>query len=140
MPFENSCHLINLCVSYRLNPFNYLMGSLLVFNVWNDKVTCKEREFAHFDTPGNVTCGEYLSDYLQTGTGQLANLVNPDDRGGCRVCEYNTGADYLYTLNLKHQYDGWKDAAIVVIFTISSYALVYALMKLRTKQSKKAQG
>nr|KAK5440522.1 hypothetical protein LTR18_007811 [Exophiala xenobiotica] len=125
---------------YWLNPFNYLMGSLLVFNVWNDKVACKEREFARFDTPGNVTCGEYLSDYLQTGPGQLANLVNPDDRSGCRVCEYQTGADYLYTLNLKHQYDGWRDAAIVVIFTISSYALVYALMKLRTKQSKKAQG
>ncbi|EHY55704.1 hypothetical protein HRR83_007920 [Exophiala dermatitidis] len=123
---------------YWLNPFNYLMGSLLVFDVWDTDVKCKEREFARFDTPGNMTCREYLGDYLSSPRGLLANLVNPDDTGGCRVCEFKTGADYLYTLNLKHKYDGWRDAAIVVIFVFSSYALVYLLMKLRTKQSKKA--
>jgi ABC-type multidrug transport system permease subunit/ABC-type multidrug transport system ATPase subunit len=124
---------------YWLNPFNYLMGSILVFTVWDDEVKCKESELAIFDPP-NGTCREYLSAYLEPGgAGQLANLLNPDARAGCQVCEYHTGADYLQTLNLKHQYDGWRDAAIVVIFALSSYALVYALMKLRTKQSKKAQ-
>jgi len=125
---------------YWLNPFNYLMGALLVFNLWDSDISCKEREFALFDTPGNVTCREYLSDYLNSERGMLANLTNPDDRANCKVCEYRTGADYLYTVNLKSEYDGWRDAAIVVIFAISSYALVYLLMKLRTKQSKKAEG
>ncbi|KAK6379538.1 hypothetical protein LTS17_006456 [Exophiala oligosperma] len=125
---------------YWMDPFNYLMGSMLSFVLWDEDITCKEREFARFDTPNNVTCREYLAEYLQTTQGQLANLVNPEDTSGCRVCEYNTGADYLYTLNLKHEYVAWRDAAIVVIFVLSSYALVYALMKLRTKQSKKAQG
>ncbi|KIW91600.1 uncharacterized protein Z519_07567 [Cladophialophora bantiana CBS 173.52] len=123
---------------YWLNPFNYLMGGLLVFNVWDTRVSCTGKEFAVFDTPGNATCGEYLSDYLTSPAGMLANLTNPEDRDNCRVCEYRTGADYLYTINLKHEYDGWRDAAIVVLFAISSYALVYLCLKLRTKQSKKA--
>ncbi|KAF7587376.1 hypothetical protein BBP40_007342 [Aspergillus hancockii] len=123
---------------YYLNPFNYLMGSMLVFDLWDSPVNCADREFAIFDTPNGTTCADYLSSYLQ-GMGKGANLVNPDATSGCRVCQYTTANDYLYTVNLKEYYYGWRDAAIVVIFALSSYALVYALMKLRTKTSKKAE-
>jgi ATP-binding cassette subfamily G (WHITE) protein 2 (SNQ2) len=123
---------------YYLNPFNYLMGSILTFTIYDAEVKCSSEEFALFDTPNNQTCAEYLADYL-VGEGVSTNLVNPDATSGCRVCQYTTGADYLATLNLAHYYDGWRDAAIVVIFAISSYAMVYLLMKLRTKASKKAE-
>ncbi|KAF7554149.1 hypothetical protein G7Z17_g3127 [Cylindrodendrum hubeiense] len=124
---------------YWLNPFNYLMGSLLVFNIWGAEVNCSEREFARFDPPSNMTCGDYLADYLESGLGAVSNLVNPEASSQCMVCSYTKGEDYLRTLNLKEYYYGWRDAAIVVIFAFSSYALVYALMKLRTKTSKKAE-
>ncbi|KAF4271828.1 hypothetical protein CNMCM8812_000266 [Aspergillus fumigatus] len=123
---------------YWLNPFNYLMGSMLVFSVFDTDVKCKEGEFAVFDTPNGTTCADYLSTYLQ-GVGSRANLVNPEATSGCRVCQYRYGSDYLYTINLKDYYYGWRDTAIVCIFVLSSYALVYALMKLRTKASKKAE-
>ncbi|EGY21389.1 brefeldin A resistance protein [Verticillium dahliae VdLs.17] len=123
---------------YWLNPFNYLMGSMLVFDVWGTDVTCRDHEFALFDTPNGTTCGDYLADYLQ-GMGSAANLVNPEATSACRICQYSDGSDYLRTLNLMEYYYGWRDAAIVVIFAISSYALVYLLMKLRTKASKKAE-
>ncbi|KAJ4312438.1 hypothetical protein N0V84_009930 [Fusarium piperis] len=123
---------------YWLNPFNYLMGSMLVFDIWGSDVQCSDREFARFDPPNGTTCGEYLEDYLE-GLGTISNLVNPDATSECKVCSYTKGEDYLRTLNLREYYYGWRDAAIVVIFTISSYALVYALMKLRTKTSKKAE-
>jgi ABC-type multidrug transport system permease subunit len=55
------------------------------------------------------------------------------------VCQYKTGSDYLRTVNLNEYYYGWRDAAIVVIYVISSYALVFLLMKLRTKKSKKVE-
>ena len=58
---------------------------------------------------------------------------------GCKVCQYRRGSDYLYTVNLNDYYYGWRDAAICVLFALSSYGLVYALMKLRTKASKKAE-
>ncbi|KAK1485692.1 ABC-2 type transporter [Colletotrichum cuscutae] len=123
---------------YWLNPFNYLMGSMLVFDIWGTKVDCKRKEFALFDPVNGTTCAEYLADYMQ-GMGSSSNLINPEATSGCRVCQYRDGSDYLRTINLMEYYYGWRDAAIVVIFAISSYALVYLLMKLRTKTSKKAE-
>lgn len=123
---------------YYLNPFNYLIGSLLVFDVWGSEVNCAESEFAIFDPPNGTTCGEYVAEYMQ-GVGSGSNLINPNATSGCRVCEYRSGSDYLATVNLLDYYYGWRDAGIVVIFAISSYALVYVLMKLRTKASKKAE-
>lgn len=114
------------------------MGSMLVFDVWGTAVTCSEKEFAVFDPPANSTCGEYLADYM-LGAGAASNLVNPDATAGCKVCEYSNGSDWLRTLNLQSYSYGWRDAGIMVLFAFSSYALVYALMKLRTKASKKAE-
>ena len=123
---------------YYLNPFNYLMGSILTFTVFDRPVECASHEFAVFDPPNGQSCAQYLADYLM-GEGARANLVNPTDLTACRVCEYTRGSDYLYTINLLQYYDGWRDAGIVVLFAISSYGMVYLLMRLRTKSSKKAQ-
>ncbi|GLB11200.1 hypothetical protein AtubIFM57258_007620 [Aspergillus tubingensis] len=123
---------------YYLDPFNYLMGSLLVFTTFDTPVRCKESEFAIFDPPNGSTCAQYLQDYMM-GAGARMNLINPDATADCHVCEYSRGSDYLYTINLKDYYYGWRDAAIVALFAISSYALVYVLMKLRTKASKQAE-
>lgn len=123
---------------YYIDPFNYFTGSLLVFSTFDVEVSCTSREFALFDTPNNQTCAEYLAAFL-AGPGSRTNLINPDATAGCKVCQYRRGGDYLATLGLTEYDDGWRDAAIVVIFAISSYVMVYALMKLRTKASKKAE-
>lgn len=123
---------------YYLNPFNYLMGGMMVFSIWDVEVKCKGGEFAVFDPPAGSTCIAYLGDFMQT-IGSRMNLVNPDATEGCRVCEYRHGKDYLLTLNLKEYYYGWRDVGICAIFAVSSYALVYLLMNLRNKASKKAQ-
>jgi ATP-binding cassette subfamily G (WHITE) protein 2 (SNQ2) len=123
---------------YYVNPFNYLMGSLLTFSVFDAKVQCTEQEFAIFDPPSGQTCATYLAEYL-AGIGSRTNLVNPEATAACKVCEFGRGSDYLYTLNIKDYYYGWRDAALVVVFAIISYAMVYLLMKLRTKASKKAE-
>jgi ATP-binding cassette subfamily G (WHITE) protein 2 (SNQ2) len=123
---------------YYLNPFNYLIGSLLVFTTWDITVTCKTSELAIFNPPSTQTCAEYLTPYLQ-GMGARTNLLNPDAMSGCEVCQYRTGADYLATLNLERKGDGWRDAGIVVAFVVSGYGLVFLLMKLRTKKSKRAE-
>ncbi|KAJ8112457.1 hypothetical protein OPT61_g5176 [Boeremia exigua] len=65
---------------YYLDPFNYLMSSLLVFTSWSSTVTCKPTELAVFDPPSNQTCGEYLSSYQQ-GMGVETNLLNPASTG-----------------------------------------------------------
>ncbi|PYH97605.1 hypothetical protein BO71DRAFT_466441 [Aspergillus ellipticus CBS 707.79] len=123
---------------YYMDPFNYLMGSLLVFTTWDSPVHCRESEFAIFNPPNGTTCQKYLANYLET-TGVFMTLANPDATSECRVCEYSQGSDYLKSINLLEYYYGWRDAGIVALFAISSYALVYGLMKLRTKASKQAE-
>lgn len=122
---------------YYLNPFNYVLGGMLTFGIWNAKVTCSSDEFAYFDPP-NGTCKDYLSDFI-AGAGSAINLINPEATSQCQVCEYSRGSDYLKTLNINHYYYGWRDAGICVIFALSGYALVFVMMKLRTKASKKAE-
>ncbi|KAE8423502.1 ABC-2 type transporter-domain-containing protein [Aspergillus pseudocaelatus] len=122
---------------YYLNPFNYVVGGMLTFGIWDARVTCNEDEFAVFD-PLNGTCGEYLATFM-AGNGQRINLTNPDATSQCKVCEFRTGSDFLATLNINHYYVGWRNGAITVLYAISGYALVYGLMKLRTKASKKAE-
>jgi len=123
---------------YWLDVFNYLMGSMLTFILFDKEVNCTRQELAIFDPPAGQTCAAYLSSYQQ-GMGSRTNLLNPAATAGCEVCQYTRGSDYLYTLNLLDYYYGWRDAAICVIFAFSSYALVYVLMKLRTKASRKAE-
>lgn len=123
---------------YYLNPFTYMTGSMLVFDLWGTEVSCTAKEFAVFDPPNGTTCGQYLEAYMQ-GYGSGTRLVNPDATSSCQVCQYRDASDYLKTINIKSYSYGWRDAGIVVLFAFSSYTLVYMLMKLRTKQSKKAE-
>ncbi|KKK25949.1 ABC drug exporter AtrF [Aspergillus rambellii] len=122
---------------YYLNPFNYVVSGMLTFGIWGADVTCNEDEYAVFD-PLNGTCQDYLSQYMN-GRGWRVNLINPDATSNCRVCEFKSGSEFLSTLDINHYYYGWRNGGIVVIFAISGYALVFILMKLRTKASKKAE-
>ncbi|KAL5046754.1 hypothetical protein BDW71DRAFT_214521 [Aspergillus fruticulosus] len=123
---------------YYIDPFNYLMSSLLVFTTWDKPVHCRPEELAVFDPAPNQTCGEYLDIYLHS-MGAGANLLNPGDTSDCQVCQYTQGGDYLRTLNLAEEYFGWRNAGIVVAFVIGIYGLVFLMMNLRTKATKKAE-
>ncbi|KAJ4220323.1 hypothetical protein NW757_014522 [Fusarium falciforme] len=123
---------------YYLDPFNYVVSSLLVFTTWDKTVNCKRDELSIFDPPANQTCGDYLSAYKQ-GMGVGTNLLNPGATAACEVCQYAQGSDYLRGLNLAEKYYGWRNAGIVVVFAIGLYGLVYLMMKLRTKATKKAE-
>ncbi|QKX55112.1 uncharacterized protein TRUGW13939_02204 [Talaromyces rugulosus] len=123
---------------YYIDPFNYLMSSILVFTTWEKHVNCNPAELAVFDPPPNQTCGEYLDIYSRD-LGAGTNLLNPDDITGCQVCQYTQGGDYLRTLNLAEEYYGWRNAGIVVVFVVGIYGLVFLMMKFRTKASKKAE-
>lgn len=123
---------------YYIDPYNYLMSSLLMFTTWDKPVRCRPEELSIFDPPANQTCSEYLAAYQQ-GMGAGTNLLNPDATNRCEVCQYASGADFLRTLNLKAESYGWRNAGIVVAFVAGCYAMVYLMMKLRTKATKKAE-
>ena len=116
------------------------MSSLMVFTTWDKAVTCKSSELALFDPPSGQTCDQYLAAYTSpSGLGAGTNLLNPQDPAACQVCQYTTGADYLRTLSLTDKSYGWRNAGILVLFVVGIYGLVFLMMKLRTKQTKKAE-
>ncbi|WYZ41108.1 hypothetical protein EsH8_V_000003 [Colletotrichum jinshuiense] len=74
---------------YYIDPFNYLMSSLLIFTTWDKSVDCSDGELAVVNPAPNQTCGAYLSDY-QLGMGRGTNLLNPDAMADCRVIRPRT--------------------------------------------------
>lgn len=114
------------------------MSSLLVFTTWDKPVNCRPEELSIFDPPANQTCGEYLAAYQQ-GMGAGTTVLNSDAMSRCEVCQYASGAEFLRTLNLENESYGWRNAGIVVAFVVGCYAMVYLMMKLRTKATKKAE-
>ncbi|KAI9733554.1 MAG: hypothetical protein M1834_003155 [Cirrosporium novae-zelandiae] len=123
---------------YWINPFNYLMGGLLTGPVWDKTVKCTTSELARFVPPINQTCGEYLTAFLSTSSGYIVDpsVTAPSQ---CEFCKYSKGSDYLKTLNITKKSSGWRDIGITAIFCVSSYALVFVLMKLRSKKTKSAK-
>ncbi|KAI0517535.1 putative ABC multidrug transporter [Xylaria bambusicola] len=120
---------------YYLNPFTYLVGGLLVPVVWDTEVVCKAGELTTIPLPPDTTCGEYMSDFLSQNAGYITDAGNTTT---CSYCPYSTGADFLRTLNFEERYYGWRDVGITALFCISSYALVFLMMRLRTKATKTA--
>ncbi|KAF2971491.1 hypothetical protein GQX73_g2127 [Xylaria multiplex] len=120
---------------YYLNPFNYLVGGLLVPVAWDTEVQCKASELTSVPLPPDTTCGEYMAEFLSQYSGYVTNEASTTV---CSYCPYSTGADYLRTLNFNERYYGWRDVGITALFCISSYALVFLMMRLRTKATKTA--
>ncbi|KAL2826319.1 ABC-2 type transporter-domain-containing protein [Aspergillus cavernicola] len=121
---------------YYLDPFTYLVGGLLTDVLWDIEVQCKDSEFLQFSAPSGQTCGQYMADFLAEQPGYL---LDANSTTTCSFCQYSTGADYARTFNLQEKYYGWRDTAITALFCITSYAMVFVMMKLRSKKTKEAR-
>ncbi|EXF83814.1 multidrug resistance protein CDR1 [Colletotrichum fioriniae PJ7] len=120
---------------YWLDPFTYLIQGMLEPVVWDIEVHCKSNELTHIPLPGNSTCGEYLAEFL---TSEPGYVVDPENSTMCAYCPYSTGSDYMRTMNINNSSYGWRGVGITALFCVSSYALVFLMMKLRTKTTKTA--
>ncbi|KAL4875271.1 ABC-2 type transporter-domain-containing protein [Aspergillus karnatakaensis] len=121
---------------YYLDPFTYLVGGLLTPVLWNVKVECSPSEYLQFIAPSGQTCGEYMADFLSVNAGYLRDA---NSTGTCDFCQYESGKDYARTFNLREEYFGWRDTGITALFCITSYLLVFGMMKLRSKKTKEAR-
>jgi ATP-binding cassette subfamily G (WHITE) protein 2 (SNQ2) len=118
---------------YWLDPFTYLVGGLLTQLLWDVKIECSSSELTRIPIPSATTCGEYMATFLSENAGYV---VDPNNTTSCKYCPYQTGADYARTLNLNERYYAWRDVGITLVFCISSYGMVFGMMKLRTKATK----
>jgi ABC-type multidrug transport system permease subunit len=120
---------------YYLDPFTYLVGGLLGEVLWDVEVRCDPSELVRFTAPVGQTCGEYMAAFLAEKPGYLVD----GNATACEFCQFSTGADYARTFNLKERYYSWRDTGITALFCISSYAMVFLMMKLRSKKTKSAR-
>ncbi|GKZ38311.1 hypothetical protein AbraIFM66950_010441 [Aspergillus brasiliensis] len=114
---------------YYLTPFTYWIGGVLTSVLRGMPVHCDASELTIFESPTNMTCGEYADPWItQKGVGYLSN---PDDYGHCGYCKYTYGDDYLSEIGLDSS-KIWPYFGIFTAFVITNYLMVYALVYLRS--------
>ncbi|GAB1207727.1 hypothetical protein APSETT445_006457 [Aspergillus pseudonomiae] len=76
---------------YYATPFTYWIGGILTAVLRGMPVICDSSELTIFESPPNMTCGEYAGPWLaEHGVGYLSN---PDDTSKCGYCKYSYGDD-----------------------------------------------
>ncbi|RDW64304.1 putative ABC multidrug transporter [Aspergillus mulundensis] len=114
---------------YYTTPFTYWIGGVLTSVLRGVPVICDESELTVFQSPLNMTCGEYAGSWLaEKGVGYLSN---PDSSGECGYCEYSYGDDYLSTIGLDSS-KIWPYFGIFLAFVITNYLMVYLLFYVRS--------
>jgi ABC-type multidrug transport system permease subunit len=132
---------------YYITPFTYWVGGVLTSVLRGTEVVCTQSELTIFESPLNLTCGEYARSWLDTkGVGYLSN---PDDFGRCGYCEYSYGDDVSFPekidsciiiLILLQYLSGigldsskiWPYFGIFLGFTVANYLMVYLLVYMRS--------
>ncbi|KAL2855567.1 ABC-2 type transporter-domain-containing protein [Aspergillus pseudodeflectus] len=114
---------------YYATPFTYWIGGVLTSVLRGMPVVCAESELTLFQSPPNMTCGQYAGPWLsEKGVGYLSN---PDGMGECGYCEYSYGDDYLSGIGLDSS-KIWPYFGIFLAFVISNYLMVYLLVYVRS--------
>ncbi|KFA55675.1 hypothetical protein S40293_05291 [Stachybotrys chartarum IBT 40293] len=106
---------------YWVNPSTYWIGGILAATLDGIPVQCDVSETAQFDAPPGQTCQEYAGGFANSSGGYL---LNPDATSGCQYCPYQSGNQYLTTLNISAS-QKWRNFGIFLAFCISNWALVY---------------
>ncbi|KAJ5671108.1 hypothetical protein N7507_000235 [Penicillium longicatenatum] len=89
---------------YRISPFHYLISGLLSASVGGGHVVCLKEEFLHFDPRPNMTCGEYLADFIRTTGGYVEN---PSATSACSFCRISETNKFLAGTATNPDDDGW---------------------------------
>ncbi|KAE8403235.1 hypothetical protein BDV37DRAFT_272325 [Aspergillus pseudonomiae] len=113
---------------YYATPFTYWIGGVLTAVLRGMPVICDSSELTIFESPPNMTCGEYAGPWLaEHGVGYLSN---PDDTSKCGYCKYSYGDDYLSGLGLDSS-KIWPYFGIFFAFVISNYLMILKMYEDR---------
>ncbi|KAF2192196.1 pleiotropic drug resistance protein, ABC superfamily [Zopfia rhizophila CBS 207.26] len=124
---------------YRVNPFTYLVSSLLSTTLGRAPLHCSESEYQAFAAPENQTCGAYLQEYISMAGGYVQN---PEASGNelCRFCQMDSTDLYLSGVDASYE-NRWRDFGILwayVVFNIVAAIFLYWLCRVpKEKKAKK---
>lgn len=98
-----------------IDPFHYFVEGLSVNELENLPVECTEKDFVKFTPPPGQTCGEYLTDFFNSGA--LGYVANPNDTDtACQYCTFSSGKEYYSTSFGWDAANKWRNLGIVAAF------------------------
>ncbi|KAL6230685.1 hypothetical protein BDW75DRAFT_221990 [Aspergillus navahoensis] len=121
---------------YRVNPFTYLVSSLLSATLGNAPMHCADNEVLSFSALSGQTCREYMEDYRSVNGGYL---LNPDAQGSeqCQFCTLEYTNRYLSNLSIDFD-NRWRDFGLLWVYVIVNTIGAIAFYKLfRVPRTKK---
>lgn len=112
---------------YRLSPFTYLIEGLLGQSVGLQQINCSPVEFVNIIPPSGQTCAQYMSTFISSSGGYLAN---PNATSSCQFCGVRT-TDELLGANFNIFYDHhWRDFGLMIAFILFNIFCIFALTYL----------
>ncbi|GFF23501.1 ABC transporter CDR4 [Aspergillus udagawae] len=122
---------------YRVSPFTYLVSGMLSTGVSGTNAVCDDVEFLHFDPPGNLTCKDYMSDYISLRGGYLEN---PSATSDCTFCTISSTDTFLAAVSSYYK-DAWRNFGIMWAFIIFNiFAAVFIYWLARVPKGKRSKG
>ncbi|KAI6897200.1 pleiotropic drug resistance protein, ABC superfamily, partial [Hortaea werneckii] len=120
---------------YRVNPFTYLVSSLLSATLGDAPIECTESELQRFFSPKGQTCAEYLGPYLRANGGYIED---PSASDTCQYCRMRSTNDFLAGTGIEFS-NRWRDWGIMcayIVFNVGAALALYWLARV-PKRSKK---
>ena len=93
---------------------------------------CLKEEFLHFDPHPNMTCSEYLANFISAAGGYVENPSATSDCQFCRISEMNK---FLAGISMNPD-DVWMDFGIMwvyIVFNIFGAGFLYWLFRVPKK-------
>ncbi|KAH7467842.1 ABC transporter [Fusarium oxysporum f. sp. matthiolae] len=120
---------------YRVSPLTYLIGAMISNGVGKQELTCSEIEFLQFQTPENLTCGEYVGQFVQAVGGALSN---PGSNQTCLYCPIASTDTYLTTMSIRYS-ERWRNFGLLwafIVFDVIAALAAYWLIRVPKKETR----
>ncbi|KAF5656559.1 putative ABC1 transport [Fusarium heterosporum] len=117
---------------YRVSPITYLIGGMISDGVAKSQVECSEIEFLQFEAPSNLTCGDYVGEFVEMAGG---SLLNPHSNQTCLYCPIASTDTYLATISIQYE-DRWRNFGLMwafILFNIAAALGAYWLLRVPKK-------
>lgn len=115
---------------WKASPYTYFVQNLVSIVLHNKPVQCKKGELSYFDPPQGKNCGEYMSAFLKTAPGYIAN---PDATSNCAYCQMSVGDNFM---NPRGVYYGniWRNFGFYwayLVFNMFAMVGIYYIFSVR---------
>ncbi|KAI0160533.1 ABC-2 type transporter-domain-containing protein [Xylariaceae sp. FL1272] len=131
---------------YRVSPLTYLLEGLAVAGLSDARIQCSQIETLHIPLPsslalklGNdaITCGTYLSPYIETFGGYVDDPASTTD---CRYCPVSSVNRLLEAFGMDVHHT-WRDVGLLVSYigfnVLATFVLFWLVRRVKEVESYK---